>query len=190
MKINSNTIKLEKESYQKLENIIKKIASENKIENVENIEIKLSKNSGVVKFAGKPSEEQKQEIMNLIESGQEDLAADLYGDYAFEDMERQREQYEMEQSNKEYEKYMNAMEGLKPGDPERVPYIANDLRNSTIYRNQFKDNYEWGVMLHTDGISIYNFIIENNFIDNYKGMCLSRQAGNFISLIMPIHSDI
>ena len=51
MKINSNTIKLEKESYQKLENIIKKIASKNKIENVENIEIKLSKDSGVVKFA-------------------------------------------------------------------------------------------------------------------------------------------
>ena len=51
MKINSNTIKLEKKSYQKLEEIIKKIASKNKIENVENIEIKLSKESGIVKFA-------------------------------------------------------------------------------------------------------------------------------------------
>ena len=51
MKINSNTIKLEKESFENLEEIIKKIASENKIENVENIEIKLSKESGTVKFA-------------------------------------------------------------------------------------------------------------------------------------------
>ena len=51
MKINSNTIKLEKESYQKLEEVIKKIASENKIENVENVEVRLSKNGGIVKFA-------------------------------------------------------------------------------------------------------------------------------------------
>ena len=51
MKINSNTVKLEKESYKQLEEIAKKIASENKIENVENIQIKLSKDNGVVKFA-------------------------------------------------------------------------------------------------------------------------------------------
>jgi parallel beta-helix repeat protein len=62
----------------------------------------------------------------------------------------------------------------------RAGIEANDFRYSTIYRNQFSDNYEWGVMIHTDGISIYNYIIENNFIDNYKGMCLARQAGNFI----------
>ena len=51
MKINSNTIKLEKESYEKLETIIKKIAQDNKIENVSSIEIKLSKENGTVKFA-------------------------------------------------------------------------------------------------------------------------------------------
>ena len=51
MKINSNTIKLEKESFEKLEEVVKKIASENEIENVKEIKIKLSKKSGVVKFA-------------------------------------------------------------------------------------------------------------------------------------------
>ena len=51
MKINSSTIKLEKESYKELENIIKKIASENKINNIKNVEVKLSKDGGVVKFA-------------------------------------------------------------------------------------------------------------------------------------------
>jgi hypothetical protein len=50
MKINSNTIKLEKESFEKLETIIKKIASENKIENVESIQIKLSKEQGIIRF--------------------------------------------------------------------------------------------------------------------------------------------
>ena len=50
MKLNSNTIKLEKESYEQLESVVKKIASENKIENVSGIEIKLLKDSGVVKF--------------------------------------------------------------------------------------------------------------------------------------------
>ena len=51
MKINSNTIKLEKESFEKLETVIKKIASENKIENVSGVQIKLSKENGIVKFA-------------------------------------------------------------------------------------------------------------------------------------------
>lgn len=51
MKINSNTIKLEKESYEQLETIVKKVAEENKIENVSGIEIKLSKETGVVKFS-------------------------------------------------------------------------------------------------------------------------------------------
>ena len=51
MKINSNTLKLEKESHEKLEEIIKKIASENKIENVKSVQIKLSKENGIVRFA-------------------------------------------------------------------------------------------------------------------------------------------
>jgi hypothetical protein len=51
MKINSNIIKLEKKAYEKLEEILKKIASENKIENVIGVNIKLSKIDGIVKFA-------------------------------------------------------------------------------------------------------------------------------------------
>jgi len=63
----------------------------------------------------------------------------------------------------------------------RAGIEANDLRYSTIYRNQFTKNYEWAVMFHIDGISIDNYIIENTFINNdYKGMCLARQSGNFI----------
>ena len=57
MKVNSNTIKLEKESYESLENIIKKIASENKINNIKNVEIKFSKDSGVVCFKKANDEE-------------------------------------------------------------------------------------------------------------------------------------
>jgi len=50
MKINSNTISLEKENYTKLEAIIKKIASENKIENVKEVLVSLSKDNGIIKF--------------------------------------------------------------------------------------------------------------------------------------------
>ena len=55
MKINSNTISLEKEDYVKLEDIVKKIASDNSIENVEEINIVLSQDQGLVSFkeAGK-----------------------------------------------------------------------------------------------------------------------------------------
>jgi len=53
MKINSNTFSINKESeeFQSIENIIKRIASENKIENVEEVQIKLSKDGSTVKFA-------------------------------------------------------------------------------------------------------------------------------------------
>lgn len=52
MKINSNTIYIEKESseYGELETIIKKIASENEIDNVESIQISLSSDEGVIGF--------------------------------------------------------------------------------------------------------------------------------------------
>jgi len=50
MKINSNTIKLEKETYSQLEKIIKKIASENKINNIKSVEVKLSKENGLITF--------------------------------------------------------------------------------------------------------------------------------------------
>jgi len=55
MKINSNTISLEKEDHAKLEEIVTKIASDNSIENVEEINIVLSQESGLVSFkeAGK-----------------------------------------------------------------------------------------------------------------------------------------
>jgi len=45
-----NTINLKKSDYTKLEEIIKKIASENKIENVKEIHISLSKDTGIIKF--------------------------------------------------------------------------------------------------------------------------------------------
>ena len=67
MKINSNTIYIEKESseYNELESIIKKIASENNVENVESIQISLSPDKGVIGFKsaqdmpieGQPEEE-------------------------------------------------------------------------------------------------------------------------------------
>jgi hypothetical protein len=55
MKINSNTISLEKEDHAKLEEIVTKIASDNSIENVEEINIVLSQDQGLVSFkeAGK-----------------------------------------------------------------------------------------------------------------------------------------
>ena len=55
MKINSNTISLEKEDHAKLEEIVTKIASDNKIDNVEEINIVLSQDKGLVSFkeAGK-----------------------------------------------------------------------------------------------------------------------------------------
>jgi hypothetical protein len=53
MKINSNTFSINRESkeFQSIEDIIKRIASENKIENVEEVQIKLSKDGSTVKFA-------------------------------------------------------------------------------------------------------------------------------------------
>ena len=55
MKINSNTISLEKEDHAKLEEIVTKIASDNSIDNVEEINIVLSQDKGLVSFreAGK-----------------------------------------------------------------------------------------------------------------------------------------
>lgn len=55
MKLNSNTIALEEQDYKNLEGVIKKIASENNIEDVEQIQISLTANEGVISFktAGK-----------------------------------------------------------------------------------------------------------------------------------------
>jgi len=50
MKINSNTVQLETEHHQAVETIIKKIASENKIENVESVSITLDPKQGMVQF--------------------------------------------------------------------------------------------------------------------------------------------
>ena len=52
MKINSNTVSIEKTSaeYKALEEVITKIASENKIENVAEVQIALSQNSGLIGF--------------------------------------------------------------------------------------------------------------------------------------------
>lgn len=50
MKINSNTISLEREEYAAVEEVIKKIASENKIENISEVRVILSSDSGIIKF--------------------------------------------------------------------------------------------------------------------------------------------
>ena len=50
MKINSNTISLEREEYAAVEEVIKKIASENKIENIKEVRVILSADSGIIKF--------------------------------------------------------------------------------------------------------------------------------------------
>ena len=67
MKINSNIIKLEKESFEQLEEVIKKIASENKIENVEGVEVRLSKDNGVVKFKSAADSIPKEQMLKLLQ---------------------------------------------------------------------------------------------------------------------------
>jgi len=71
MKLNSNTIKLEKEQFTQLESIIKKIASENSIKNVEAINISLDKDKGIVKFKkawnGESSEYTEEETLEATQ---------------------------------------------------------------------------------------------------------------------------
>jgi len=50
MQLNSNTIALSSEDYTKLENLVTKLATENKIENVESIHIAITKDSGIIRF--------------------------------------------------------------------------------------------------------------------------------------------
>ena len=59
MKINSNTIKLEKNDYENITNLIKKIADINNINNVETIKVNLTKDNGIISFkiAQLPEEE-------------------------------------------------------------------------------------------------------------------------------------
>lgn len=66
MKINSNTISLDRDDYAALEDMIKKIASENKIEDVNEVHISLDQNKGMISFktAG--------ELVEIIEDKKED----------------------------------------------------------------------------------------------------------------------
>lgn len=50
MKINSNTISLDREEYSAVEKVIEKIASDNKIDNVTEVKVVLSPESGTIKF--------------------------------------------------------------------------------------------------------------------------------------------
>ncbi|HRZ18506.1 MAG TPA: hypothetical protein P5136_00375 [Methanofastidiosum sp.] len=59
MKINSNTVSLEKEDYKKLEDVISKVASANKIDNVEEVHVALNQDKGIITF--KKSEENTNE---------------------------------------------------------------------------------------------------------------------------------
>jgi len=64
MKINSNTVLVKSGSaeYKKLEEVIQKIAEENKFENVKSIAISLAKDSGTIKFAFEEGEAEVEEI--------------------------------------------------------------------------------------------------------------------------------
>lgn len=84
MKVNNNTISLTKESseYQELENIIKKIASENEINSVETVNISLDKNQGLVGFKtaemdsiSNPSEDDQLNEENVEEETVEEAIA-------------------------------------------------------------------------------------------------------------------
>jgi hypothetical protein len=50
MKINSNTISLDREEYAAVEKVIEKIASDNKIDNITEVKVVLSPESGTIKF--------------------------------------------------------------------------------------------------------------------------------------------
>lgn len=51
MRINSNTMVLTKEQFIGIEDVIKRVAFENKISNVKDIQINISKDKGIVKFS-------------------------------------------------------------------------------------------------------------------------------------------
>ena len=76
MKINSNTIKLDKGDFKNVESILKKIASDNGIGDINSIEIKLSKDSGLVSF-------KKAGPDNYV-TYRSDEEADSFDDYADE----------------------------------------------------------------------------------------------------------
>ena len=59
MKINSNTVSLDRDDYSKLEETIKKIASENGIDSVQEVKIKMDSEKGSIVF--KKSEETSSE---------------------------------------------------------------------------------------------------------------------------------
>ena len=78
MKLNSNTIKLEKESFEQLEEVVKKVASDNKIENVSGVEIEFSKDSGIVRFAIKEDSDEGSEMSG---GKHEQLGDEAYEDF-------------------------------------------------------------------------------------------------------------
>jgi len=50
MQINSNMFKLEKEAYSQVEDLIKKVAEEHNITDVDSVSIKLSKDEAILSF--------------------------------------------------------------------------------------------------------------------------------------------
>jgi len=62
-----NTIKLSEKDHKTIEESVKKIAKENKIESVEEVSIKLSKDSGIVKFAMDDLHTKKKEKPDVAE---------------------------------------------------------------------------------------------------------------------------
>jgi len=63
MQINSNTFKLEKEAQTSIESVVRKVAEENNISNVESVSIDLSKEDAVLSFviASDSEEDDKKE---------------------------------------------------------------------------------------------------------------------------------
>lgn len=76
MKINSNTIMIEntENSYKEIESSIKKLAEENKIDNVESVHISLKRDSGKILF----KKSYENEIDEKLRSIQEESIRDEY----------------------------------------------------------------------------------------------------------------
>jgi len=69
MKINSNTISLDREEYAAVEKVIEKIASDNQIDNVKEVRVVLSPESGTIKFrSAEETEEVITDVPTKVES--------------------------------------------------------------------------------------------------------------------------
>ncbi len=127
MKINSNTIYITKESseYAELENVIKKVASENKIDNVESIQISLSSDKGIIGFkvaqdAPIPTQDAPTQGMPTQDVPSTDQPEKEQIDWGKE--------LEMYQKNKELAKQPTDQAAAAQTSADRVPPINSDTQ--------------------------------------------------------------